>query len=120
MCCKRCLAPILLIFAIVLSVVVIKPAYSTTSTGPGGTIIEVDQGEVFLLRHTVTFDQPGETGYFLMVIYWYDNGNRDENFALENAPSIYWEDGSPVENVYYDNHKISSGWQVEVGDNDSR
>jgi hypothetical protein len=97
----------------------IELADSTTATGPGGTIIEVDQGDVFLLRHTVTFDQPGETGYFIMVIYWYDDGSRAENFTLENAPSIYWENGPPVENVYYDSYRIPSGWQVEVGDNGS-
>ena len=53
-------------------------------------------------------------GDFLVLIYWYHYGNRTENFTLENKPSVYWENGDPVEEAIADNYAITEGWQVEV------
>ena len=121
MCCKHCLTPILLIFAIVLSVVAIKPTYSTTSSGPGGTIIEVDQGDVFLLRHTVTFNQPGErlrASAQLHANIWY-TGMVQAGISPLNQPPIadfyfYPEQPRVGENVYFfDNSVDPDGYIVE-------
>jgi len=112
----------MLAFAVSFSMVFIIPSVSAggiTST-PGGTKITVTPGQEFLLRHEFFFDQSAG-GYFAMAIFW-DAPSSDENFTLENAPSVYWvsgpESGSPVENVQWDNNNIytaASGlWQVST------
>jgi serine protease AprX len=104
----------MLAFAVVLSVAFIELAYSTTATSPGGTIIEVDQGDVFLLRGTVTFDKAA-TGYFCWgPVYWYHYGDPTENFTVENI-SVYWNsDNTPVENVSISDYETPDGHQIEI------
>jgi len=92
------------------------PVSATSATAPSSPIT-VQQGKVFLLRGTITFDQ-ADTGYFIWgPIYWYDNGDPAENFSLENIPSVYWTDGTPVENITIENYRIPNGWQVRIEDN---
>ena len=118
---RRSLVPVLLAFAVILSIVFIAaPVFATSITPPGwpGSVpsdnyVEVPQGGVFLLRGSITFDQP-ETGSFGWVLYWYHYGDPTENFSLENTPSVYWTDGTPVENVVIYNHAILNGWQVNI------
>ena len=117
------LIPVLLAFAVMFSIVFILPPVSAggvTST-PGGTTIKVIPGQVFLLRNELYFDQPTYGGYFAIAIYW-DAPSSDENFTLENTPSIYWtsgaEKGSPLENVQWDNNVIhpapSGQWEISA------
>jgi uncharacterized membrane protein len=105
-----------LAFAIMFSLVFILPvsAGGVTST-PGGTTINVASGQTFLLRHELYFNQAGSGGVFALAILWVAPSS-DENFTLENAPSIYWisgpENGLPVENVQWDNSPTLDGWSV--------
>jgi hypothetical protein len=109
----------LIVFAMILSIIIIDlPTVSATGVlyTPSDTIIDVQQGQVFLLRHTLQFNQPAYGGYFAMAISW-DVPSSDENFTLENAPSVYWTSGgsgvgNPVENVTFDNSATLTGWQV--------
>jgi hypothetical protein len=98
------LISVLLAFVMIFSIVLIVPSVSAggvTST-PGGKTIVVTPGQEFLLRQELYFNDPTAGGVFAMAIFW-DALSSDENFVLENAPSIYWisgpETGSPVENV---------------------
>jgi len=96
-----------------------SPVSAETSANPPSSPITVQQGKVFLLRGSITFAKP-DTGYFVWgPVYWYDNGDPAENFCLENTPSVYWTDGTPVENITIDNYAIPSGWQVYIADNGS-
>jgi len=89
---------------------------ATSATAPSSPIT-VKQGDVFLLRGSITFDK-ADTGYFWYgPVYWYNYGNEDENFTLENTPSVYWSDGTPVENVSISDYAIPNGWQVDICDN---
>jgi hypothetical protein len=104
-------------------VIIDSPTVSSggVSSTPGGTTIVVTSGQVFLLRNEFYFDQPANGGTFAMAIYW-DVPSSDENFTLENVPSVYWisgpENGLPVENVQWDNNVInpaSSGqWEISA------
>jgi hypothetical protein len=91
---------------------------SAVTATPPDNHVSVKQGEVFLLRGMITFDKAA-TGYFIWgPVYWYHNGNVDENFTLENIPSVYWDDtGEKVENVSISDYAITNGWQVEIRDN---
>jgi hypothetical protein len=93
------------------------PVSATTATPPDN-YVAVPPGEVFLLRGTVTFDKAA-TGYFMWgPVYWYHNGDPAENFTLENTPSVYWEDGTPVENVSISDFTVGNvGWQIVIDDN---
>jgi len=88
---------------------------------PGG-VVTVAPGDVFLLRHELHFDNLARGGYFTMAIAW-RSPSSDDNFTLESAPSVTWisgpENGSPVENVVYDNLYVNigggtDGWEVWV------
>jgi hypothetical protein len=109
--------PILMIFVTVLSLVIItSPVFATSATAPSSPIT-VKQGGVFLLRGSITFDQ-ADTGYFEWgPVYWYSYGQENENFVLENTPSVYWTDGTPVENIAISDYETTNGWQVDIGDN---
>jgi len=111
--------PISLILVTILWLVIIStPVFATSATAPSSPIT-VRQGGVFLLRGSITFDKP-DTGYFIWgPIYWYDNGNADENFCLENTPYVYWTDGTPVENIAISDYAITNGWQIDIGDDGS-
>ena len=93
-----------------------SPVSATSATAPSSPI-SVPQGGVFLLRGSITFNQPA-TGYFWYgPVYWYNYGDPKENFTLENTPSVYWSDGTPVENVSISDYAIPNGWQVDICDN---
>jgi len=103
----------LLAFALVLSFIIGAPVFATSATPPDN-YIEVQQGKVFLLRGSITFDNL-ENGYFMWgPVYWLHNGDPTENFCLENTPSVYWENGDPVENVQISDYAIPNGWQVDI------
>jgi len=115
---------VLIVFAIVLSSVIITLPVSVSAGGvtstPQDTIIDVVQGQTFLLRHELFFNQ-SQPGYFVIAIVW-DAPSSDDNFTLENAPSVYWisgpENGLPVENVQWDNNVInpapSGQWEISA------
>jgi hypothetical protein len=114
-----------LILVVFLSLVIVAPVSAPSVGLPPNCYnpqflplpVKVPVGEVFLLRGSITFDQP-DTGHLgLWIIYWYDNGDPAENFVLENTPSVYWSDASPVENVVISDYAIDGGWQVEIEDN---
>jgi len=91
---------------------------ATSATAPSSPIT-VQQGKVFLLRGSITFDQAADGDFIWGPIYWYDNdmtgvSDPTDNFCLENRPSVYWTDGTPVENLKIDNYAIPNGWQVEI------
>ena len=98
---------ILLAFIVVLSMVIIASLVSAggVTSYPTGTIT-IQPGETFLLRHELYFNESGVGGCFAVAINW-DAPNSDENFTLENTPSVYWisgpESGSLVENVRWSN-----------------
>jgi len=108
-----------LVLIILFSMLLIALPVSATSATAPSSPITVQPGKVFLLRGTITFDQ-ADTGYFIWgPVYWYHYGDPAENFCLENTPSVYWTDGTPVENVYIDNYAIPNGWQVYIADDGS-
>ena len=89
---KRALISISLIFTLVISM-----AFTATLVlaplviyEPGGTTIEVEQGQEFILRFRLRWDIPGELGYFSFGIYW-DCPENDpaENFTFENAAAYF-------------------------------
>jgi uncharacterized repeat protein (TIGR01451 family) len=120
----------MILTVLVLATVISIAVFALPSASAGGVTSTPDNenvisGQTFLLRHELYFDQPGYGGYFAMAIYW-DALSSDENFILENIPSVYWisgpENGSPVENVKYDNLYVNigestpptDGWEVWV------
>jgi uncharacterized repeat protein (TIGR01451 family) len=116
---RRNIVSTVIVLAIVLSMAIFAlpsaSAGGVTST-PGGTTIEnVVSGQTFLLRHELYFDQAGSGGVFTIGINWVAPSS-DENFTLENVPSVYWisgpENGLPVENVEWDNYPTLDGWSV--------
>jgi hypothetical protein len=79
--------------------------------------VSVVQGDVFLLRHKMYFDEPVYKGSFVFVIYWENlspgGANSEENFTLENW-SVYWEDGGPLDNVGVTTGPTVKGWKITV------
>ena len=121
-----------MVFAMVLSIAVpllitASPVSATCSATAPSSPVTVKQGDVFLLRGSITFDNPAEIGYFSWgPVYWYNYGNENENFCLENTPSVYWTSppaglnvGDPVDNIAISDYAIPDGWQVDIGDDGS-
>ena len=92
------------------------PVSATGGTAPSGPIT-VQQGAVFLLRGSITFDKASAGEFSYGPVYWYSYGNENENFRLENTPSVYWSNGTPVENVSISDYAIPDGWQIDIRDN---
>ncbi|MCS7131950.1 MAG: hypothetical protein NZ934_04405 [Hadesarchaea archaeon] len=116
----RRIASVLLASALVLSLALaMTPVFAPrVLESPAGTVVTVEQGRTFTLRHKLRFDQPGK-GTFAISIYW-ESPSAEENFRVENV-AVYWENGSPVENVRSANYRINflgdpkrPGWQVDV------
>jgi len=103
---------IFLVFILLLSTTPIS--MSPEGGPPIWIIVNVDQGNVFLLRYRLTFDNADAAGDFLVSILWEHYGNRVENFTLENNPSVYWENGDPVEEAISDNYTTAEGCVVRV------
>ena len=108
---------ILLTVSLVLSMIIFTaPVSATGGTAPSGPIT-VQQGAVFLLRGSITFDKASAGEFSYGPVYWYSYGNENENFRLENTPSVYWSNGTPVENVSISDYAIPDGWQIDIRDN---
>jgi hypothetical protein len=79
--------------------------------------VTVVQGDVFLLRHKMYFNEPASEGNFAFVIYWENltpGGLKpDENFSLENW-SIYRENGEPLDNLEVISEPTLRGWKIIV------
>jgi len=97
-CFKRGLIAILLALAFVFSITVVAPQVYAAAiiSHPGGTIIDVNWGEAFLLRHRLEWLESGEKGYYSITIYWdcFDD-KPSENFTFENA-SAYFDNGDVI------------------------
>jgi uncharacterized membrane protein len=112
---------ILLIFVIALSILLLATSVRAPGVIERTTEVTVVQGEVFLLRHKMYFDEPGYKGQFAFTIYWENltpGGLKpDENFSLENW-SVYWENGEPLDNVTVDEAPFHvlwmEGWKIIV------
>jgi len=131
---KYGLIPLSLILILFFSMLLIAVPVSATSATPPSSPITVQQGAVFLLRGSITFDKASAGEFSWGPVYWYNYGNENENFTLENTPSVYWVNctsnpalnGTPVENVnIYDPsipedewyYALPNGWQIEIKDN---
>ena len=88
---KRCVVFISLVFALVFSTMSAAPLANSGELiyGPGGTTIEVAQGDAFLIRHTLEFDEL-ENGAYSITIAWlnYDN-DPSENLTFVSATAYY-------------------------------
>jgi len=89
---------ILLIFAAVVSLTFISAPIHATGiiSHPGGTIIEVTRGQVFLLRYRLEWQEQGSLGYYLINIIWEDNNHADENFTIAYTMAYFDNDGDNV------------------------
>jgi len=81
---------------------------SGASSNPGGTIVEVMQGQPFLLRYRLCWDEPGTPGFYGIGIYWYNYENRpEENLTFLYSAAYFDDDGdnepdpgvAPIENA---------------------
>jgi hypothetical protein len=97
-----------------------SPVSAATATPPPSSIT-VQQGDVFLLRGSVTFNVADTQGYFFYgPVYWYNYGNENENFIVENE-NVYWTSGGTGVGKYVDNlaiidYAVPNGWQVDIAD----
>jgi uncharacterized membrane protein len=112
---------ILLAVSSVLSIIIYAAPVSATSATAPTSPATVVQGDVFLLRGSITFDKPDQGYWIYGPVYWYSYGQENENFVLENTPSVYWTSGgtgvgNPVENISINDYAIPDGWQVDIGD----
>jgi len=126
---RRGLGFILLVSAIVLSLTILM--IHTTSPvlaggvveEPGGTTITVLQGQEFILRFKLYWDEPAYLGYFSITFYWDSPktdsaGTLSENFKFIGA-SAYLEDNfdniqvnvTPTEGVSPEN---SAMWRYAI------
>jgi len=97
---KRGFVSILLASAMLLSMVFIATPVLAPGVieQPGGTTIEVYQGQDFIVRFKCYWDEP-EPGFFALGVYWDSpgvSGTPSENFTFL-AASAYMEDGTPIE-----------------------
>jgi hypothetical protein len=123
---KRSAIFVSLVFVLLLSLVIAEPVSAPSANPPGwpGAVpsdnyVAVVPGGTFLLRGTVTFDQPS-AGWFSWDMVWWHYGNADENLTVENM-SVYWisgpENGNPVENVIMMDFELKDGHRVHISDN---
>jgi hypothetical protein len=84
------------------------------------TIINVLQGQTFLVRTTITFNTPSAGGLFALAILWNASSSND-NYTLDNDNGFgayaYWTSGgsgvgNPVENVQWSDNSTLDGWSV--------
>jgi parallel beta-helix repeat protein len=84
------------------------------------TIINVQQGQKFLVRTTITFNNPAAGGVFALSIGW-DGPARWDNYTIDNDNGFgayaYWTSGGsgvgdPVENVDFVSGPTLSGWSA--------
>ena len=82
---------VFIVFALVFSIILVAPlAHSGELVyDPGGTTIEVVQGDNFLIRHTLEWDEP-ENGAYAITMAWdcYDN-EPSENFTFVGASAYF-------------------------------
>jgi hypothetical protein len=103
-----------ILFVLLSMFFIASPVSATSATAPSSPIT-VPQGGIFLLRGSITFDQAA-TGYFMWgPVYWYNNGDPAENFTVENI-SVYWTDGTPMENVVWGDWDFPNGHEIAISD----
>ena len=92
---KRGVVSILLVFALVSSIISVAPlATPGNLIYPPPTTIEVVQGDNFLIRHVLEFDQP-ENGSYTVTISWLNYDNKpEENLTFLMAEAYYTADNS--------------------------
>jgi len=129
----RGFSSILLAFAIVLSTAisvtftatpVIADAVNDWPGRPGGVIpgiYNVVQGQTFLLRHRMTWDEPGVPGYYLVAIYW-DYYNLANNAVGDNGRHFTIVSATAYIDNNYDNvpDLVLAAPTVSTGDNGTR
>jgi len=114
---KHGLISVSLILVMLISLIIIAaPVFATTATPPDN-YVSVPQGGVFLLRGSITFDKAAIGSFSWGPVGWYHNGHANENFCLENTPSVYWSDGTPVENVSISEEETASAHSITIADN---
>ena len=91
---KRDVVSILLVFALVSSIISLSPPASagdwTNRPEPGGTIIQVNAGENFLIRHVLEWNEPGMPGTYRIIISWKNYDNKpEENFTFLMAEAYF-------------------------------
>ena len=114
---KRSLISALLILVVLISLVIIAAPVFATKADPPDNYVSVPQGEVFLLRGSITFDQLDIGEFSWGPVGWYHYGDPTENFCLENTPSVYWSDGTPVENVSISEEETANSHLIDIKDN---
>jgi len=116
---KHGLISVSLILVVLIPLVIIAaPVFATSATPPDNYVL-VQQGGVFLLRGSVTFDQAAIGSFSWGPVGWYHYGDPTDNFSLENTPSVYWSDGTPVENVSISEEETASAHSITIADNGS-
>jgi len=91
----KCVSCILLIFAALVSLALIPvPIHALEIIShPGGTIIEVVRGQVFLLRYRLEWQNPMNYGYYRIWNFWEDNNHAYENFTIAYTMAYFDNDG---------------------------
>jgi len=116
---KRNLTFALLILVVLISLIIIVAPVSATTASPPDNYVSVPQGGLFLLRGSITFDQAAIGSFSWGPVGWYHYGDPTENFSLENTPSVYWSDGTQVENVSISEEETANSHFITIADNGS-
>ena len=97
---SRGIASILLALAFATSMVFVSTpvsAASHISNNYSAKVISVTQGDTFVLRTRLAWDEVGVNGYYLVMIVWEDNNNPYDNFEVVKTAA--WIDND-ADNVY--------------------
>jgi hypothetical protein len=103
-------------FALPVSQVAALPAPGTQSD----TIVNVQQGQDFVIRTTIQFTVANTGGVFALSVAW-DGPTRWDNYTIDNDNGLglyaYWTSGgsgvgNPVENVDFTSGPTLSGWSA--------
>ncbi len=101
---KRGVVSVLLAFALVFSMISVAPPASPGELiiDPGGTTIEVDQGDNFLIRHVLEWDEP-EDGAYMITLGWFNYEDKPEEDLTFVSAEAYFTTGANVgENIRAD------------------
>ena len=112
----------LLIFAAVVSLAFIPVPIHATGiiSHPGGTIIEVVRGQVFLLRYRLEWQDPTMYGYYWILIVWEDNNHAYENFTIAYTIAYFDNDGDNMPDPGVDPIENSTVLAWRAGTNGTR
>jgi len=64
-------------------------------------IVEAVQGQPFLLRYRLYYDEPGYPGIYYLGIYWYNYENKPEENLTFLSARAYFDDGENIETDVY-------------------